>query len=291
MKVTFLSSIAYPYANTTNYGDCIIIDSGTELVIYDCGSERHADAVLNYMRSAGYSSTKLVLSHNDNDHFAGIQKLIDAGVVSQVYTLLLFKHTEELFRILDDKRITKESLIKRISEAFDNISSLGRQVELCDTLYETSIIKGVDIVGPNKDYVLNAVAKLLDNSEGDTIDNDTISNAVSCQLKVKIGTGSLLLCGDSNYEAIRDKIGEFSAIQLPHHGKYEHACKIMEEINPTRTTLYVSDNTGDSNGGSDELMKHQSGYRIFNTKSGDKTCSSSNIRPTKRGTLGTIITK
>lgn len=288
MNVTFLSSIAYPNAMTINYGDCILIDSGAELVVYDCGSDEHAATVLNYMKSAGYTSIKLVLSHNDNDHFAGIQKLIDAGVVSQVYTLLLFKHTDELLRIMDDRRISKESLINRISNAFDNIFTLSQQVKLLDTLCETTIINGVDIVGPNIDYVLNAVAKLLDNSEGDTIDKDTISNAVSCQVKVKIGTSSLLLCGDSNYEAIKDKIVYYSAIQLPHHGKYDHASRIMEDINPIKTTLYVSDNTGDSNGGSDELMEHACGYRIYNTKNGNLICSSNNIGPTKTGTLGSI---
>ena len=66
---------------------------------------------------------------------------------------------------------------------------------------------------------MDAVAKRIDNRQGDTIDKETVVNAVSTQVKVKVGTNNLLLCGDSSYEAIKDKLEEYSLIQLPHHGK------------------------------------------------------------------------
>lgn len=52
MKVTFYSSKGYSDP-TKNNGDCILIDNGAELVIYDCGCEEHAKRVCEYMDNNG----------------------------------------------------------------------------------------------------------------------------------------------------------------------------------------------------------------------------------------------
>ena len=61
MKVTFLSAIGYTDPSKNN-GDCILVDNGSELVIYDCGCEEHARRVAEYMDKHAYSKAKLVLS-------------------------------------------------------------------------------------------------------------------------------------------------------------------------------------------------------------------------------------
>lgn len=284
MKTIFLSSKDYPDSEA-NYGDCILIDSGSDLVIYDCGSEEHADRVLDYMSKHNYKEAKLVLSHNDSDHFAGVQKLIDANAITDVYTLLLLKYKEELLDKINDGRISNDSLTKRITEIFENIYSLSGQVHLHDMFSDTIINDSVSIVGPDLNYALDAIAKRIDSRQGDTIDNETIVNAISCQVSVKISANKLLLCGDSNYEAIKDKLSEFYNIQLPHHGKYEHAKKILETKGYFKTIYYVSDNTGSSNGGSDELMQNSRGYAIYNTINGDQICSDTNAVIFPKSTL------
>ena len=82
MTVKFLSSKGYTDPGANN-GDCILIDTGSELVIFDCGCEEHADRVLDYMKKRGYSKAKLVLSHNDGDHFDGIPYLMK-GLIPQL---------------------------------------------------------------------------------------------------------------------------------------------------------------------------------------------------------------
>ena len=67
MIVKFLSSLNYEDPSKNN-GDCIIVDNGTELVVFDCGCEEHAQRVEQYMLNHNYSSVKIVLSHNDADH-------------------------------------------------------------------------------------------------------------------------------------------------------------------------------------------------------------------------------
>ena len=274
MKVIFLSSQGYKDSGE-NKGDCILIDTNSELVIYDCGCEEHANRVIDYMDKHHYSKAKLVLSHNDADHFDGIPYLIEAGKISDVYTLLLLKYKDDLLEKINDKRITRDSLTRSISEIFANIYSLSGKVVLKDIFSDTFICNGISIIGPDKEYALDAVAKRIDNRQGDTIDKETIVNAVSTQVKVIVGTKNLLLCGDSSYEAIKNKLSGFSLIQLPHHGKKEQADRIFEQKGSVGITYYVSDNTGNSNGGSDDLPVQ--GYNIKNTLKGDQECSSNSV--------------
>lgn len=274
MNVIFLSSQGYKDSGE-NKGDCILIDTNSELVIYDCGCEEHANRVIDYMDKHHYSKAKLVLSHNDSDHFDGIPHLIEAGKISDVYTLLLLKYKDDLLEKINDKRITRDSLTRRISEIFANIYSLSGKVVLKNIFSDTFICNGISIIGPDKEYALDAVAKRIDNRQGDTIDKETIVNAVSIQVKVIVGTKNLLLCGDSSYEAIKNKLSDFSLIQLPHHGKKEQADRIFEQKGSVGITYYVSDNTGNSNGGSDDLPVQ--GYNIKNTLKGDQECSSNSV--------------
>lgn len=55
---------------TANHGDCILIDTGSKLVIYDCGCQEHAERVLDYMKKKRYKTADLILSHNDCEAIA-----------------------------------------------------------------------------------------------------------------------------------------------------------------------------------------------------------------------------
>lgn len=278
MQVKFLSAVTYNDPGKNN-GDCILIDAGSELVIYDCGCEEHAKRVVQYMNDHFYSKAKLVLSHNDSDHFDGIPYLINHNVISEVYTLLLLKYENELLDLIQDKRKTRNSIAKQIKEVYDNIYSLSGTVDLKDIFTCTQVATAITISGPGKNYALDAVAKRIDSRESDNIDKETIVNAVSTQLSIDFGGGKkLLLTGDSSFVAIEDAIKSHSAIQLPHHGKLEQAEDIFA-AKDNNTIYYVSDNTGDSNGGSDDLRKkHPRGHAIFYTLNSDQLCTPSSFQ-------------
>ena len=271
MKVKFLSAKDYSDPSKNN-GDCILVDNGSELVVYDCGCEEHAQRVLDYMRQHGYRQAKVALSHNDADHFDGIPYLIERGAVSAVYTLLLLKYKDELLDRIGDRRLTRDSIARRIEEVYANIYSLGGSVALKDMFVDTNVAPGITIIGPDKEYALDAVAKRIDNRESDNIDKEAIVNAVSAQLSVVSGGKKLLLTGDSSFAAIEDAVKTHNAIQLPHHGKLSQAEDIFAaKARDNSAIYYVSDNTGDSNGGSDDLCKkHPRGHVIYNTLNGDQ---------------------
>lgn len=267
MKVTVLSSKNYEDKGL-NYGDCFIIDNGKEVIVYDCGHEEHAKRVISYMEQRDIDKVKVILSHNDSDHFDGILYLIDKKKVEKVYTVLLLKYKDKLLEIIDDGRKTRASITNQIIEKYSNINELGNMGILEEAKVSTEVADGIVIVGPNKEYMLDAFAKALDSTEGDTKDCETIVNATSIQLSVEMNGRKLLLCGDCSFTAIEDKVSEYKYIQLPHHGKVKQAEAIFEvKEEDNETTYIVSDNTGNTNGGSDKLPSK--GYDIKNTKNGD----------------------
>ena len=268
MLVKILSSKGYE-DTSKNYGDCIIIDNDEELVIYDCGSVEHAERVIEYMEKRNIEKAKVILSHNDRDHFEGIPFLVENDKVSVVYTVLLLKNKDELLKVIGDGRRNRDSIAKQILDIYDNIASLGNQGLLENAKENKVIAKGITIVGPSHEYIINACAKHLDKREGDSIDQETIVNATSVQVAINIGSDKLLLCGDSSFKAIEDKLVGYKYIQLPHHGKIKQAQKIFDLVGNDNGIQYiVSDNTGSSNGGSDNLPSR--GYDILNSKTGDK---------------------
>lgn len=287
MKLKVLSSKNYSDKNK-NYGDCFIINNGSEVVIYDCGCEEHANRVIEYLDENNIDKAKLVLSHNDSDHFDGIPTLIENERISSIYTVLLLKYKTELLKIIDDKRKNRNSIGNQIKERYSNIAQLEGLGLLENIEVSKKIADGIYIAGPDKDYMLNAFAKALDTTEGDTINSETIVNATSVQLSVDMNSNKLLLCGDCSFSAIEDKICDYKYIQLPHHGKKKQADKIFEANKNENSVKYiVSDNTGTTNGGSDELPKK--GYDISNTKKGDIELDSSDSLLRRTGCYSSII--
>ena len=110
MNTLMLSSKSYKESKEHDFGDCFISDNGNHVVVFDCGSNEHAEKVIEYLEN-NYGPDKkaiIVLSHNDSDHFNGIPKLIEENKVEKVYTILLLKFYEELLEEIDDDRKTKD---------------------------------------------------------------------------------------------------------------------------------------------------------------------------------------
>ena len=185
--------------------------------------------------------------------------------VSQITTVLLLKYVDEILDIIDDGRKNRESLKKQIKEAYDNIYALSGN-NLKDAFEYIDIANGIKISGPGKEYILNAAAQGLDTTVGDTIDSSTITNATSIHVEISIENKKILLTGDASFESVmKEDLEEFQVIQLPHHGNADIGEKIFEETKDDLNKTYIiSDNTGNSNGGSDKLETKS--YRVLNTK-------------------------
>ena len=267
-----------------DFGDCIIINDSGTVIVYDCGSEELADQVLEYVKENSIDKIDIVLSHNDSDHFDGIPKLVDAGIVNSITTLLLLKYKDEIFKKISDGRVTEDSMVKHIEEMYSNIYSLKGN-NLLDALDNNNISSNVKVVGPSTEYFIDAVAKQFTPTESNNIDDSTIMNAISVQLEISFNNKKLLLTGDADLAAFDDKVINYEAIQLPHHGNPDMAEKIFEINDMRNNVLYiVSDNKGKNiNGGSDKL--NQKGHYIRNTKSGAFEVNESSFKIETKGSL------
>lgn len=292
--IKILSSKDYEEKNK-NYGDCIVFIEGHSAIVYDCGSEEHAKRVISLLDENNIEQATVVLSHNDDDHFKGIPYLIDEGRVSKLFTILLLKYKNKLLDEIDDGRRNSDSIGESIKAIYDNIATLSKKVKLCDVYTDTEQMPSqMKFIGPDFDYMIKAVAKGIDSREGNTIDKETITNAASVQIQLNSGREKILLTGDCTPVAIPKNVDlkKFDYIQLPHHGKLSLAEEIFERVGSKFNIIFlVSDNTGTSNGGSDDLIHKSKGHRVKNTKlDGDLEFSSENklsdILSLKVGTLG-----
>lgn len=271
--------------DNVDYGDCFIINDNGSVTVYDCGSEELADQVLHYLEERNIDKVNLVLSHNDSDHFDGIPKLVDNGVVNSITTLLLLKYKDAIFDKIDDNRVTRDSLTQHIKDMYSNIYSLSGQ-NLKDALDDdNNLSDNLKIVGPATEYFIDAVAKQFTPNESNNIDNSTIMNAISVQLEVNFNGQKLLLTGDADFAAFDDKTINYDAIQLPHHGNNDMAQKVFEKNEKRNDVLYiVSDNKGaDINGGSENL--EVKGHRIMNTKDDAFSINQNSFKAERKGTL------
>jgi len=282
--------------NETRFGDCIMLYNDNELVIYDCGHDRHAEEVLNFLGGRGNkrnAKISIIVSHNDSDHTKGVNKLLtelskgwsDGSIYHQynvtVYTSLYLKHARKVLSILDDGRRTLPATKEHILKYFDHIKEIVNLSEklkftIKDAVEETVIVAGIcKLVGPNEDNFVTVVAKAIENKGTGQINGETVKNAASVQLACKLENENFaLLCGDASPSYLPD-LSSYRIVQLPHHGNYDSALEVFEKIpaaSISEYTFIISDNTGNSKGGSDSLMANSSlkkGKVIRNTKNGN----------------------
>ena len=277
-SVKFMGASGYTGKENGQYGDCVMLfdESKKYLILYDCGSEQHADEVLEFMDANDITKVDIILSHNDSDHFDGIPKLIEEDKVGRIFTTLLLKYVNNILEELDDDRRTREATKVRILKLYDNIKELSG----CDLkdIYENAseLPDGISFMGPDLDTMIKAVSKAVKKDDTSVqIDNETVVNSTSLQIEVAVQGGrKLLLLGDTSVKNVTCDLKEYRYIHLPHHGKLASAEAIFDKIindkkgNIGNHTFVVSDNTGITNGGSDDLMaskKHKT-KEIKNTK-------------------------
>ncbi|MBQ9315147.1 MAG: MBL fold metallo-hydrolase [Clostridia bacterium] len=275
MKSLMLGSKKYKESTEHDYGDCVITDTGNNVIVFDCGSEEHAKEVIKYLED-NYNTEKkaiVVLSHNDSDHFNGIPMLVEQNRIESVYTILPLKFYDELLEEIDDDRKTKDSIKRQILERYSNITSLNNKGILKNIYNEdNSLVKicdGVKIVGPSKEYALEVIGKALDSRQGDTIDSESVINAASVQLSIDLSNSMLLLTGDASIEAISENAKNHQIIQIPHHGRLDHAEDLFNIKKDDKDTVFlISDNKGSNPGGSRELIKQKKdkGHVVLNTR-------------------------
>jgi len=260
----------------TRFGDCILIYDSTSLIVFDCGHEKHAEAVETFLQSNPFiKQVYIVVSHNDSDHTDGVCGLLkwlynaSGRYTVNLYSHQYLKHVDKILDKIDDGRRNRESLKKALLAEFDNIKTIIETAQACgftanEALRGTSIGAFCTIIGPTVDEFTDVAAKAVDNREDDNIGEghaeETVMNAASIQLECKLDNATtILLCGDASPEYLHN-LGNYGIIQLPHHGQLADAQAIFQKLKGDAYSkdYLISDNTGSgaTSGGSDKLVQY-----------------------------------
>ena len=258
----------------TRYGDCILVYDSISLIVFDCGHEKHAEAVETFLQSNSFiKQVRIVVSHNDSDHTNGICGLLEwlnecGGYSVHVYSHQYLKYVDIILDKIDDGRRNRESLKEALLAEFDNIKTIIETAQACGFTADEAL-KGTSfgdctIVGPTVEEFTDVAAQAVDNREsdkiGDGLAEETVMNAASIQLKCKLdNAGIILLCGDASPEYMHNLDG-YNIIQLPHHGQLADAQAIFQELGGESYSkqYLISDNSGSgaTSGGSDKLVQY-----------------------------------
>lgn len=310
MRLKALSN--YNNDTDTRFGDCILVYDDEGMIIYDCGHIWHAEEVARILKqNSTIKQIHIVISHNDSDHVLGIKDIMKYLYNNKykviVYTALYLKYTKEVLKVLNDGRRTPKATRERILKNFNGIRGIVEQAEeygftIKDAAKDTTVYKGT-IVGPKEEEFSSVVAAVVESeNSGKKIDGETVMNAASIQMKVKLkNAATVLLCGDATPEYLHN-LDKYNIIQLPHHGKLESAQKIFESLGDCYSKTYlVSDNTGsgETSGGSDKLIEYMKQERFDsakNTRNGvvnipDDVVINGGLRQSRRVKLGEMVSK
>ena len=171
--------------------DCIIINTGSKLVMIDTGEEEDVSTITTYMRLNNYDKIDvLILTHYDKDHIGGASEVISRYNVETIIESKFDDSTLEYIyyhSAMYDKDQTPLKLAQNYKFTFDS----------CE-------------------FEINVPQK---NKYTEKKDNNT-----SLIVSVKCGDTNLLFAGDAMEERleefIKDNQTAYDFIKLPYHGIY-----------------------------------------------------------------------
>ena len=278
MKLLALSH--YDNDTDTRFGDCILVFDTFDLIVYDCGHIKHSEYVMSFLKEhREISNVHIVVSHNDSDHTAGICDLLNRLHDQKCYTVQIYahlydRHVGAILSAIDDGRRSRESLKDCLLEEFNHIREIKETAEknhyrVVEALSGTAVANA-RIAGPTQEEFIRVAAQAVDKRASNTVEEETVMNAASVQLKCSIDNNrTILLCGDAAPSFIRN-LNDYELIQLPHHGQLADAQDIFFKLggDAYKKTFLISDNTGTgkTSGGSDALVEHMQKERFTPAK-------------------------
>ena len=182
--------------------DCIVINTGTKIVMIDTGEKENLDDVRDFMRDRGYKKVDtLILTHFDKDHIGGAKKIIEEYGVDTVIEGTASSDSEYFheYHLLLNQLGTSAQRLKQ------------------DYTFQSDDCEFFVCVPKQKKYESK---------------NDNNSSLV---VKMKCGETDFLFCGDAEEERLAEIIdtcaGEYDFIKLPYHGNYiENYGEFFEKI-------------------------------------------------------------
>lgn len=138
--------------------------------IYDGGTSDYGEALkqhlLQYYFPIGTEQLidYVICSHSDVDHASGLSIILENFKVNHLIMNRPWRFIDELFEKVNDGRITKQSLEKRLREAYpyiDNLEKLAinKGIEIHDAFEGTKIYDKLTILSPKKQFYIDLLVE------------------------------------------------------------------------------------------------------------------------------------
>lgn len=192
--------------------DCIVVNTGTEIIMIDTGEQENLNTVHNFMDKKGYCKINtLIITHYDKDHIGGASDIISKYNVEQV---------------IESSFTSNNQLYKDYHNA---ISNCGATLKKLDENYEFSS---------------NGSRFLVNVPKNSSYKTDKSNNS-SLVISMNCGNKKLLFCGDAletrMSEIINEHPGRYDLVKLPHHGTcLENYTEILNELQPSYAVITSS---------------------------------------------------
>lgn len=195
-------------------GSCLLLRSGDQTMMYDCGSSNYLDitsvAVGPALRALGiHRLDALVLSHPDTDHFSGTLELVDRFDVGRVIT------TQAFYDEAGERSWTAAHHL------LDELQRCGMRIDRIAAGWSTSFgAAEIEAIWPpaGRHFERN--------------------NDASIVLSIRAAGRRVLLCGDAQHEAITAMLAggvdvDADVLELPHHGSFiDVSPRWLEAVSP-----------------------------------------------------------
>ena len=140
--------------------------------VVDGGFEAHGDALVAHMNQYYFNDELnikditeksvdfIVITHPDQDHTIGIKKVLENFSVKKIYMNRPWKYVDDLFDKVNDGRITKESLARRLREKYKTIADIEdmakeKNIPIYEAFEGAHIEDELLILSPEKQYYLS----------------------------------------------------------------------------------------------------------------------------------------
>lgn len=218
--------------------DCIVINTGTKIVMIDTGEKENVVNIREYMAEQGYNKVDtLILTHFDKDHIGGAADIIDQYGVDTVIESTASSDSEEFH------------------EYHQVLNSKGKSAM---RLSEDYTFQSDDCA-----FYINVPRQKKYESKKD--------NNSSLVVKMELRDTKFLFCGDAEElratEIIDTCAGKYSFVKLPYHGNYlENYGEFLNSIKTENAAITDSKKNPADTRTLDLLSEH--GINVYETRYG-----------------------
>lgn len=146
------------------------------VAVYDTGFQAHGEEMVRHLNKYYFDDQYnqkrrenkvidcVIISHPDQDHVSGTKEIFKNFFVKRLYMNRPWLYVDELYSKIDDGRITKESLRRRLRENFSYIAD----IEYFATYYDIPINEVFNpdliedkfvVLSPSKDFYLDLLVE------------------------------------------------------------------------------------------------------------------------------------